>query len=82
MNFRVRWSKRALGSLAQIWLQADSPTRQAVTDASRQIDNLLSIDPFAKSDSREQRQRVLLVATLGTIFRLEEDEKTISVLKG
>jgi ParE toxin of type II toxin-antitoxin system, parDE len=81
VNYRVRWSKAALNTLASLWLQGDSSVRQAITDATRQIDNLLGADPLLNSESRTPRKRVLFVPPLGVIFRMEEDEKTVSVLK-
>ena len=43
MRFTVVWTRAALNQLANIWMAA--PDRQAVADATNQIDATLAVDP-------------------------------------
>jgi len=79
--FRVRWQKRALDELTDLWVRGDARLRGAITAATYTIDQELQTDPFATSESRPQRRRVLFVNPLGITFRVEEDGHTVSVLK-
>ncbi|MBY0526536.1 MAG: hypothetical protein K2R98_24285 [Gemmataceae bacterium] len=78
--FRVEWLQTAIDDLAAIWVQADSNLRQAITNASHQIDQQLSSDPFGPSESRSEGRRILFVFPLGISFRMESDEQTVTVL--
>jgi hypothetical protein len=50
--FRVRWERRALNELANLWTQADAALRQAITVASQVIDQRLSQNPEEEGESR------------------------------
>lgn len=39
--FRVEWLQSAVDELAALWVDADSTLRQAITNASHQIDEQL-----------------------------------------
>jgi hypothetical protein len=78
--FSVRWEETALNELADVWVRADAPLRQAITQATTEIDRQLARDPYAESESRDADRRVLFVAPLGVTFRVEEDARTVSVL--
>ena len=79
--FRVRWQKEALNELATLWMAADSATRQRITEASQQIDERLQADPLADSESRPEGRRIRFVSPLGITFKLENDGRTVSVLR-
>jgi hypothetical protein len=79
--FRVRWERRALSALADLWTRADPSLRQAITAATHQIDQLLSTDPLGQSESRPGGRRILFVSPLGITFRIEGDGQTVSVLR-
>jgi hypothetical protein len=51
--FRVEWLREAVSELADIWIKADSRSRQAITEATHNLDRQLQIDPFRNSDSSE-----------------------------
>jgi hypothetical protein len=51
--FRVEWLREAVGELAELWTEADSPFRQAITEANHALDQELQADPFRVSESRE-----------------------------
>jgi hypothetical protein len=78
--FRVRWAKQALDEMTAAWTNADSRTRQAITDASHQIDKLLQTAPLSESESRPGGRYIRFVRPLGVLFRLELDGITVSVL--
>jgi hypothetical protein len=70
-----------VNELANLWMQADSAQRQAITAASHAIAQQLQNDPLGQSESRPNGRRVLFVSPLGITFRLEEDGQTVSVLR-
>ena len=78
--FRVRWERRALNELANLWTQADSAQRQAITAASQAIDQRLRRDPRNAGESRSGGRRILFAPPLVVIFRIEPDGQTVSVL--
>ena len=81
MMFKVRWHRRALSELADIWTHADSAQRQAITLASSTLDQRLSHVPYQEGESRTKGRRITFVPPLVTIFRIETDEQTVSVLQ-
>ncbi len=36
--YRVEWLREAVGELAELWIEADSPLRQAITEATHALD--------------------------------------------
>jgi hypothetical protein len=60
--FRVQWLQGALDDLADIWTQADSALRQAITAASQALDQQLQANPYAASGSRDDEERILVSA--------------------
>lgn len=79
--FKVRWTRRALNTLAGLWVQGDSGQRQAITAASHAIDQRLQRDPHNEGESRSKRRRVTFVPPLTVFFRVEADGRTVSVLQ-
>jgi hypothetical protein len=60
VSYTVQWSRRALESLAQIWL--DYPNdHAAITEAVSTADRSLAINPFSIRESRENDRRILIV---------------------
>lgn len=78
--FRVRWEDTALNELTNLWLQAASPFRQVLTAAAHEIDRQLGISPYELGESRPEGRRIHFVYPLGLIYRIEQDEQTVSVL--
>jgi hypothetical protein len=62
--FRVEWLRVAVGELAELWIEADSPFRQAITEATHALDQELQADPFRASDSREGEVRISFSAVV------------------
>jgi hypothetical protein len=54
--------------------------KQFVADAANEIDRLLRIDPFGCSEERDYGRRILTVAPLGVIFRVNPDDRQVRVI--
>jgi hypothetical protein len=67
--FQVVWLQAALHELADIWTQANSSQRRAITAATHRIDQLLQTDPHLRGESRPPGQRVLFQPPLGIVFQ-------------
>jgi mRNA-degrading endonuclease RelE of RelBE toxin-antitoxin system len=81
MMFKVRWEKEALNELTALWLHASPEIRKAITAATNEIDQQLSLNPLRDSESRQEGRRILFSFPLGVVFRVEDDARTVSVLK-
>jgi hypothetical protein len=81
MIFRVRWERKALGELANVWTNADSMMRQVITKASRSIDKRLRHNPRNEGESRAKGRRIMFVPPFSVTFRVEADDQTVSVLE-
>lgn len=79
--FTVVWGRSALEHLVEIWLEASSTSRQAITSAVDRIDSRLRRDPKHEGESRDADRRILLLAPVGVFFRVLPDDRTVRVLK-
>jgi hypothetical protein len=79
--FRVRWERRALNELADLWTRADSATRPAITTASHAVEQRLRQDASQEGESRSGGRRVTFEPPLSVVFRVEADGQTVSVLQ-
>ena len=77
MKFTVLWVRRAEIKLAQIWTEASD--RAEVTQAANTIDAALCHDPENCGESRPDALRILLVAPLAVIFRVETEDRIVRV---
>lgn len=66
MMFQVEWLQIALDELTNLWTQADSIQRQAITAASHVLEQRLKSDTF--------------VSPLAVRFQIEADGQTVTVL--
>jgi hypothetical protein len=41
--FRVEWLQEAVSELADVWIKADSPSRQSITEATHTLDQELRL---------------------------------------
>lgn len=80
MIWEVRWKRSAESALAHDWLAADSEARKAITRASHQIDYELQFEPDSKGESRDKGRRILHIAPLGVIFRVDHGNHRVFVL--
>jgi hypothetical protein len=79
--YRVRWERSALDELAEVWMEADSTFREAITAATHAIDQELRSDPYGASESRSEGRRILFLTPLGLYFRVDEKERVVSILR-
>ena len=78
MIYTVKWTKRAINQLIQIWLKASD--RNAVTAATARIDQVLLLDPSTVGESRPGLEQVTFVTPLGIRFRVFPAERIVRVL--
>ena len=78
MIYTVKWTKRAINQLIQIWLKASD--RNAVTKATSHLDLVLLLDPSTVGESRPGLERVTFVTPLGIRFRVFPAERIVRVL--
>jgi len=79
MNWRVGWVKTAEDELADIWLRA--PDRDAITAAASVIDQRLERDPYDKSESREDGERIAFEKPLAVRYRVIPEQWLVTVLR-
>lgn len=75
-----RWEREALNELTTIWVGSDSAQRREITAATHSVDESLRRDPWSASESRAKGRRVQCFPPLLVTFRIEADERTVSVL--
>jgi hypothetical protein len=78
--FRVEWLREAVSELADIWIKADSPLRQVITEATHTLDQELQADPFRQSESREGEVRILFARPLGVLFEVDPRQRIVSIM--
>jgi hypothetical protein len=77
MIYTVVWTKQAMDLLAHVWNGATD--RQAVTDASDEVDRALRRDAHLRGESRENGDRILFEPPLGVHFRVSEPDRIATV---
>ena len=75
-----RWEREALNELTALWVGSDSAQRRSITAATHSVDEGLRRDPWSLSESRASGRRVQFFPPLLVTFRIEADERTVSVL--
>jgi hypothetical protein len=70
----VLWLQEALDELTNLWMQAESPVRQHVTNAAHRLDQELQTDPFTRSESRDGEERVIFVNPLAALIEVDEGQ--------
>jgi plasmid stabilization system protein ParE len=78
MTYTVAWTPTAQDDLAAVWLAAAD--RNAVTDASDEVDRLLKNDPEMQGMPSFDTVRTLVVPPLGVEFEVVEDDRIVYVL--
>lgn len=78
--FQVEWLQSALDELTNLWVQADSTQRQAITAASHVLEQRLTSDPINEGESRPGGRRITFVPPLAVRFQIEADGQTVTVL--
>jgi hypothetical protein len=78
--FRVEWLREAVSELADLWIKADSPSRQVLTEVTHALDQELQADPFRQSESREEEVRILFADPLAVLFEVELQQRIVWIL--
>jgi hypothetical protein len=79
MSYVVAWKKAAQDQLISLWIDS-VPLRGAITEATHEIDYLLSSSPSEWGESREQDRRIMFVYPLAVCFRVLEQKQKVVVL--
>jgi hypothetical protein len=74
-DFGLEWEPDAEEELARIWMFADDP--QAVTDASAQVDRLLTSNPLAAGEALSEGLFKLIVSPLTVFYSVESAQRTV-----
>ena len=77
MNFTIVWSDAAIQDLARIWMTVVD--RNAVTQASNQIDHMLSRNAQRVGESRAGNERVAFADPLGVRFEVVVDDLMVTI---
>jgi hypothetical protein len=80
VRYFVQWERSALDELADIWVQADSALRRAVTVATQTLDSQLQTDPNGAGESRPGGRRIHFVGPLGVLYRVRDLGNLVQVL--
>jgi plasmid stabilization system protein ParE len=80
MMFTVRWEALALEELTLAWVAASSALRQAITQATDELDQRLATDPYSGSESRSGERRILFQTPLAIHFHVAQEDQTVSIL--
>jgi hypothetical protein len=79
--YKVGWAKSAQDELANMWTEADSTLRGAITAATGQIDVLLKNAPMDVGESRTPNRRIAFVHPIGLAFSVvDESNRRAKVL--
>ena len=78
MRYTVIWTSLALNELAEVW--TESTHRDAVTLASRVLDERLERDPLNEGESRNGPNRISFEHPLRVEFRVFPDRLLVEVL--
>jgi hypothetical protein len=78
VRYTVLWQPSAEQQLAAAWLEAGD--RRAATRAAHAIDVRLGDGADDRGESRSAGRRILLVAPLGVLFRVEPEDCVARVL--
>jgi len=77
--FQVEWHAAALAELATMWMQADSPLRQAITSGSQTLDERLRQNPAMEGESRSQGFRITFVPPLAVDFFVDYAHRIVTI---
>jgi hypothetical protein len=78
--YTVHGRPPAINELTDIWVDADSAGRQAITPATNEIDQRLARDPHNEGESRPNNRRILFVSPLAVLYRVLDAASVVQVL--
>jgi hypothetical protein len=79
MNYGVHWEEDSLDQLTDLWLQADPPTRRAITGAEAQIHHALTNNPHAAGQPLSEGLYVIQVGPLRVYYEIDDATRTVEV---
>jgi hypothetical protein len=77
-RFTVVWVKDVLDELAEIWMGSNE--REAITLATQEIDNSLSIDPGLKGGELKEGIRFFLAPPLRVLYTISESDRIVEIV--
>ena len=77
--YRVQWLQSAMDRLSAIWVEAHASLRARITQATNEIDRELRMDPVNLGESRSEKSRIIFVAPLGVLFRVDPEDRLVVV---
>ncbi len=80
MKYQIVWLQSALDELTEIWTNASSQLRKAVTKASHAVDVELLANPEDKGESRPNGRRVEFFPPLGVTYRVNIQDGIVVIL--
>lgn len=80
MKYQVLWLQSALDDLTNVWTNAPSQLRQAISKAGHAIDTQLVIDPEDQGESRPQGRRIAFFPPLGVSYRVDVQHAAVAVV--
>ena len=79
--FSIFRSQSAMLPLKQTWEHADDELREAILQASRQLDQQLHVNPQEKGEAREGNVRIAFQEPLAVLFEVDQEKKLVRILR-
>jgi len=79
MKYTVTWRASAEQKLTQMWLEGRD--REAINDATTQIEQILGTDPLNAGESRSGNYRVLVEDPLAVVFSVWPQDRLVKVVE-
>lgn len=77
--YDVVWTDHAYDDLADVWVAAQSETRDRIETALRKLTAELNDDPDEVGESRDGLRRIAVRPPLVVVFRVESVARTVRV---
>ncbi|HET6883159.1 MAG TPA: hypothetical protein VFI31_23520 [Pirellulales bacterium] len=81
MKYRLRWKRSALDELTEMWTNAKSADRSAITAGVNAIERELAALAEKAGESRSGAERILFHAPVAVLFETSEDDLEVVVLQ-
>jgi hypothetical protein len=80
VSYSVRWSRRALDALAEIWL-ANPAERNEINHAAESLDRLLGVNPASQGESRGDDHRIVFMPPLVIDVIVHVENEVVRIVK-
>jgi hypothetical protein len=80
MKYQVLWLNSALDDLTNVWTNAPTQLRLAITEAGNAIDTQLSNNPDEQGESRPHGRRIEFFPPLGVIYRVDIQHAAVAIV--